>query len=97
VLGDLHGAACSADFTAFMAQAFKQRGYSVAINDPYVGMDLLTTHGDPDNQRHSLQIELNRALYLNEHTREPLPQFDQVQADLTSLLSELSGYIQQQL
>ena len=97
VLGDLRGAACSAEFTEFMAQAFKQRGYSVAINDPYVGMDLLTTHGDPKNQRHSLQIELNRRLYLNEQTREPLPQFGQVQADITSLLADLALYVQQQL
>lgn len=97
VLGDLRGTACSAEFTAFMAQAFKQRGYSVAINDPYVGMDLLTTHGDPKNQCHSLQIELNRRLYLNEQTREPLPQFGQVQADITSLLADLACHVQQQL
>ena len=97
VLGDLRGTACSAEFTAFVAQAFKQRGYSVAINDPYVGMDLLTTHGDPKNQCHSLQIELNRRLYLNEQTREPLPQFGQVQADITSLLADLARHIQQQL
>lgn len=97
VLGDLHGAACSPEFTAFVAQAFKQRGYSVAINDPYAGMDLLTTHGDPENQCHSLQIELNRSLYLNEQTREPLPQFGQVQADITSLLTDLARHVQQQL
>jgi N-formylglutamate deformylase len=97
VLGDLRGTACSAEFTEFMAQAFKQRGYTVAINDPYVGMDLLTTHGDPENQHHSLQIELNRRLYLNEQTREPLPQFGQVQADLTSLVTDLARHVQQQL
>jgi N-formylglutamate deformylase len=97
VLGNLHGAACSEEFTAFMAQAFRQRGYTVSINDPYVGMDLLATHGDPKNHHQSLQIELNRALYLNEHTREPLPQFDKIQADITSLLTELACCIQQQL
>lgn len=97
VLGDLNGRACSADFTAFVAQAFKQRGYSVAINDPYVGMDLLVAHGAPEKQHHSLQIELNRRLYLNEQTREPLPQFGQVQADITGLLTDLARHVQQQL
>jgi N-formylglutamate deformylase len=97
VLGDLRGAACSADFTAFVAQAFQQRGYSVAINDPYVGMDLLATHGKPEKQHHSLQIELNRSLYLNEKTREPLPQFGEVQSDIASLLADLASYVQQQL
>jgi N-formylglutamate deformylase len=97
VLGNLHGAACGADFTVFVARAFEQRGYTVSINDPYVGMDLLKTHGDPKRQHHSLQIELNRALYLNEQTREPLPQFGKVQADITSLLTDLARYVQQQL
>lgn len=97
VLGNLHGAACGAEFTAIVARAFEQRGYTVSINDPYVGMDLLKTHGDPERQHHSLQIELNRALYLNEHTREPLPQFGKVQADITSLLTDLAGYVQQQI
>jgi N-formylglutamate deformylase len=97
VLGNLNGAASSEAFTAFVAQAFRARGYTVAINDPYVGMDLLVVHGDPTKQNESLQIELNRALYLNEQTREPLPQFDKVQADISSLLSELASYIQQQI
>jgi N-formylglutamate deformylase len=97
VLGDLHGAACSKDFTAFVEQAFRQRGYTVAINDPYAGMDLLVSHGDPENQCHSLQVELNRSLYLNEKTREPLPQFSQVQADITRFLADLGRFVQQQL
>jgi N-formylglutamate deformylase len=97
VLGNLQGAACSEAFTSFIAQAFRARGYTVAINDPYVGMDLLVVHGDPAKQHESLQIELNRALYLNEVTREPLPQFDKVQADINSLLSELASYIQEQI
>ena len=97
VLGNLHGAACGADFTAFVARAFEQRGYTVSINDPYVGMDLLKIHGDPQRQHHSLQIELNRALYLNEQTREPLPQFGKVQADITSLLADIASHIQHQL
>lgn len=97
VLGNLHGAACSADFTAFIAQAFKQRGYTVSINDPYVGMDLLAKHGDPENQHQSLQIELNRTLYLNEQTREPSPQFGKVQSDITSLLADVASHVRQQL
>lgn len=97
VLGDLHGASCSQDFTVFVAQAFEQRGYTVAINDPYSGMDLLSTHGDPAHQSHSLQIELNRSLYLDESTREPLPRFSQVQTDITSLLTDVARFVQQQL
>lgn len=97
VLGDLHVTACSAEFTAFVAKAFQQRGYTVAINDPYAGMDLIQKHGNPALGDHSLQIELNRALYLNEQTREPLPQFGKVQADITGLLADIADYIHHQL
>lgn len=97
VLGNLNGASCSADFMAFIARAFEQRGYTVSLNDPYVGMDLLKTHGSPEKQHQSLQIELNRALYLNEQTREPLPHFGKVQADMASLLADVARHIKQQL
>jgi N-formylglutamate deformylase len=97
VLGDLQGTACRPEFTALVAEAFKQQGYTVAINDPYAGMDLLREHGHPARHQQSLQIELNRALYLNEQTREPLPQFPQVKADLSHVLAVITAYIHQQL
>lgn len=97
VLGDLHGSACSSEFTDVVAAAFKQQGYTVAINDPYAGMDLLRQHGQPARGHQSLQIELNRALYLDEQTRQALPQFNQVKTDLSQILATLARYIHQQL
>jgi len=97
VLGDLHGAACGPEFTALVSEAFKQQGYTVSINDPYAGMDLLREHGHPSQHQQSLQIELNRALYLDETTREPLPQFAQVKTDLSQILAAITAYIHQQL
>lgn len=97
VLGDLHGVACSPEFTDVVTTAFKQQGYTVSINDPYAGMDLIRQHGNPSQRHDSLQIELNRALYLDEQTREPLPQFGQVQNDLSLILATLASYIRQQL
>jgi N-formylglutamate deformylase len=58
---------------------------------------LIQKHGNPALREHSLQIELNRALYLNEQTREPLPKFDKVQADISSLLTDVASYIRQQI
>lgn len=97
VLGDLHGTACSPELTQFVATAFKEHGYTVSINDPYVGMDLIKKHGNPVLGDHSLQIELNRALYLDEQTREPLPHFSKVQSDMTSVLRKITTHIQLQL
>ena len=93
VLGDLHGRSCSGAFTQCVAQAFRQRGYSVAINDPYAGQDLLREFGAPSQGHESLQIEINRAIYLDEHTRELLPRASRVREDIADLLHDIAIYI----
>jgi N-formylglutamate deformylase len=93
VLGDLNGQSCSAAFTELVAGAFRQRGYSVAVNDPYAGQDLVRKFGMPSRRHESLQIELNRALYLDEQTRERLPRAPAVREDITGVLREIATYI----
>ena len=94
VLGDRHGATCDAAFTATVREAFALRGYSVALNDPYEGLELVRLAGSPRLQRHSLQVELNRALYMNEATRERLPDFRTLHADIGGVLAVLRAYIE---
>ena len=60
-------------------------GYAVAINDPYKGVELVRKHGRPAERRHSLQIEINRRLYMNEATLEKSSGFAALQADLARL------------
>jgi N-formylglutamate deformylase len=93
VLGDLHGTSCDPGFVALVADAFRQRGYAVAINEPYAGRDLLHTFGAPHRGHHSLQIEINRAIYMNETSREPLPQASSVKADLHGVLTTIARHI----
>lgn len=93
VLGDLNGRSCSSAFTQRVAEAFRRRGYCVAINDPYAGQELLRRFGAPSRGHESLQIEINRAIYLNEQTREPLPHASRVRADITDLLHEMAAHI----
>ena len=93
VLGDLHGESCDGEFTRQVAQAFRQRGYTVAINDPYAGQALLRTFGAPARGHQSLQIEINRALYLNEYSRELLPQAHRLREDIAGVLHDLAARI----
>lgn len=93
VLGDLNGQSCSAAFTGLVADAFRQLGYSVAINEPYAGQDLLREFGAPARGHQSLQIELNRAIYLNEKTRELLPRANAVREDVADVLCEIAAHI----
>ncbi len=97
VLGDLRGVSCSAAFTRCVADAFAALGYSVALNDPYVGQDLVREHGRPENGCESLQIELNRRLYLDEATREPSSGFARLQHDIDRVLQQVAQFIRAQL
>ncbi|MFI5335371.1 MAG: N-formylglutamate amidohydrolase [Opitutales bacterium] len=68
VVSDRLGETCAPEFTAWTAKFLIDLGYSVQINEPYRGADIVRTHGDPRTGRHSLQIEINRALYMDETT-----------------------------
>lgn len=96
VLGNLHGESCSAAFADFVGDEFKRQGYTVALNDPYAGQDLVRTLGRPAHGQHSLQIEINRALYLDEKTREPKRQFHELRKRIHLVLQAIAGYIREE-
>ncbi len=64
VLGDRDGSTCSPKLTQLVKQFFEKEGYAVAVNDPYKGVELVRYFSEPAVGRHSLQIELNKKLYL---------------------------------
>ena len=97
VLGDLEGTACAPEFTETVRSFLTARGYSVAVNDPYKGMELIRANGNPDQGRHSLQIEVNRKLYMNEATRERNDGYDALKASFTALSHHLADFVSQQL
>lgn len=92
VLGDRNGTSCEPAFLRAVAQFFRERGYTVAVNDPYKGMEILRRYGQPHKGMHSLQIEINRRLYVNEENFERLPGFAKLQADLTALVAMLKEW-----
>jgi N-formylglutamate deformylase len=92
VLGDRDGTACSPAFTTFVAVVLKEMGYDVKINDPYKGVELVRAYSDPAANKHSLQIEVNRRLYMDENTREPNANFNRLKQDITKLIEEIAAY-----
>lgn len=83
-IGDRDGTTAPRALTAWVADFFRDRGYRVQINQPYRGGDIVRAHGQPRHRRYSLQIEINRALYMDETTFARGPRFRAVQADLTA-------------
>lgn len=95
VLGDRDGTTCEPQFTALVAGALRGMGYEVKINDPYKGVELVRAFSDPAAQRHSLQIEVNRRLYMDERTREKTPAFAALKRDIDRLLKTVADYAAQ--
>jgi N-formylglutamate deformylase len=97
VLSDRHGQTSDLRFTRWLADQLTRQGYSVKINEPYQGGDLVAGFGRPAQRRNSLQIEINRALYLDESTYEKSAGFDSVVRNLTALLRALGDFVRAEL
>jgi N-formylglutamate amidohydrolase len=67
-------------------------GYAVAVNDPYKGVELVKAYSDPPAGRHSLQIEINRALYMDEDEFRPSANFAKLKADIDRLVFTVCDY-----
>ena len=93
VLGDRDGTTCAPEFTDFVAGALRKMGYEVHVNDGYKGVEIVRRQGRPNERRHSLQIEIDRALYMDQRTLEKNAGFDATRADLAKLVEELRDFI----
>ena len=91
VLGDCHGAACAPRIIEAARAFLVRRNFAVALNAPYAGGFTTSHYGHPRRARHALQIELSRALYMDERSYRRKPGFDRLAAEMTALLRELGG------
>ncbi|WP_332776243.1 N-formylglutamate amidohydrolase [Polaromonas sp.] len=89
VVGDREGTTASTALSRLMCEHLSGLGYSVAYNHPYKGVELVRRYGDPAQQRHSIQLEINRKLYMNEQTFAMTAGFEPLKASLRSLVERL--------
>jgi N-formylglutamate amidohydrolase len=95
VLGDRDGTTCDPAFTGFVRGVLAGMGYKVKVNDPYKGVELVRAYSDPKAGRHSLQIEINKRLYMDEASLHKNEGFESLRNSLAQLLKEVSMYIQE--
>lgn len=93
VLGDRFGAACNRDITGVLEQAFAAEGLSVVRNRPYAGGFITETHGSPRHNHHAVQIEINRALYMDELKMEKTRDFTSLQQALARVFDKLAAFL----
>jgi|SRR5271165_2494599 len=94
VLGDCHGAACAPRILEAASRFLIGRGLKVAINAPYAGGFTTGFYGRPSAHCHALQIEINRALYMDERSYRRKPRFVRLVDELADLI-ELLGQVTQ--
>ena len=88
VVGDRFGTAASRRISEAAVAALRARGFAVARNKPYAGGFTTEHYGRPARGLHVLQIELNRALYMNETSHERGPGFAALRAELTAFVED---------
>lgn len=93
ILGDLDGTSCAADFTAVCKTCLEAMGYKVAINYPYKGAEIVRRYGRPRDNHHSLQIEINRCLYLDEISCTKTQDFTLLQKNLNLLIATIAAFV----
>jgi len=89
VIGDREGTCADSRLSQRLCDHLRELGYGVEYNFPYKGVELVRRHSDPAHQRHSIQVEINRKLYMDEATLEPHMGFDKLRKDLLSLVAML--------
>jgi N-formylglutamate amidohydrolase len=91
VLGDLQGAACARVVTATAERVLTRLGYTVVRNIPYAGGYTTRHYGRPHAGLHALQIEINRALYMDEARIECGGYLPQLARDMSKLVAALAA------
>ncbi len=90
VLGDRYGTSCSAALTDYVEATLRRMGYSVRRNRPYAGGYTTAQYGEPHAGIHALQIEVNRALYMDESRVVRGPRFRLITERMAELVAALA-------
>ncbi|MCR9257184.1 MAG: N-formylglutamate amidohydrolase [Alphaproteobacteria bacterium] len=97
VLGDRDGEGADPEITRVLGESLGAQGLSVAYNKPYRGAELIRRHGNPADGRHSVQIEINRGLYVDDDSLEPTQGYDALNEAITVMLADTANYLRSRL
>ncbi len=89
IIGDRYGTSCHGEISHELIRGFSALGYSVTRNKPYAGGFITEHYGRPLKGLHAVQIEVNRALYIDEASLKPTSGFTTLQADIAKVINSL--------
>lgn len=90
VLGDRFGASARPSVVDRIEAAFTKAGFDVGRNTPFAGAYITQAYGHPLRNKHAIQIEIDRALYMDERRVQPSADFDRFRAILRGVIAEIA-------
>lgn len=97
VLGDRDGTTCDREFVHAVRDYLRKQGFKVTINDPYKGVELIRRYARPTRGCHSLQIEINRSLFMDEETGEKGKNYERTKHGIAGLIAYCATFAKQNL
>ena len=90
VVSDVDGVSCEPEFRDLVVSCYEEAGFQVKCNWPYKGGRVTQTYGHPSKGQHSIQVEINRSLYMDEETkRMKEPQFTETKGKIEKAVRRL--------
>jgi N-formylglutamate amidohydrolase len=93
IIGDRYGTSASAELSRAAMQFLEGMGFTAVRNKPYAGGFITEHYGRPVRGLHALQIEINRALYVDEITLEKRSEFPLIAAALSTFMRQMTDFV----
>ncbi|MGF0539272.1 N-formylglutamate amidohydrolase [Agrobacterium sp. ES01] len=94
IIGDRYGTSASAELSRAAMSFLEDLGFHVARNKPYAGGFITEHYGRPSRGLHALQIEVSRALYVNEATLEKRSDFSALVSAISSFMRQMAAFVE---
>ncbi|MDA0997831.1 MAG: N-formylglutamate amidohydrolase [Proteobacteria bacterium] len=91
-IGTRHGTTCDPAYADAVVSFLKGLGYDATLNEHFAGAESVRKHGNPSGGIHSLQIEINRGIYMDEDSYRRGPRFAVIREHLGALAGHLAGF-----
>lgn len=92
IVGTRDGTTAGSAFTELVVESLRASGYSVGVNDKFKGVELIRRYSDPAAGRESLQIEVNRGIYMDEAAITRNERFAGTKAAITRMIEDLEAF-----
>ncbi|MCH9844093.1 MAG: N-formylglutamate amidohydrolase [Alphaproteobacteria bacterium] len=97
ILGDGYGQTSHPAINDFLQESFTKQDFKVRMNVPYSGGYIVQNYANPNNACYAVQIEINRALYMDEQKLIPNNNFTIIKQKLQNIMQDIANYVESEI